>query len=91
LSRARFAVILVVWQVFGVLELIGAGLVVIWLAGFGLGVGLVFAGLTISVARNSTLTKQLFVYAILGSALSGAIALFGLMMGFLILAIIGGD
>jgi F-type H+-transporting ATPase subunit c len=31
------------------------------------------------------LTKQLFVYAILGFALSEAIALFGLMMGFLIL------
>jgi F-type H+-transporting ATPase subunit c len=52
-------------------------------AGSGLGIGVVFAGLMVSVARNPTLTKQLFVYAILGFALSEAIALFGLMMGFL--------
>jgi F-type H+-transporting ATPase subunit c len=69
----------------GGLKLIGAGLATISLAGSGLGIGVVFAGLMVSVARNSMLTKQLFVYAILGFALSEAIALFGLMMGFLIL------
>lgn len=38
-----------------------------------------------SVARNPSLTKQLFGYAILGFALTEAIALFALMMAFLIL------
>jgi F-type H+-transporting ATPase subunit c len=38
-----------------------------------------------SVARNPLLAKQLFGYAILGFALTEAIALFALMMAFLIL------
>lgn len=66
-------------------KLIGAGLATIALAGAGVGVGLVFSSLIISVARNPALTKQLFVWTILGFALTEAIALFGLMMAFLIL------
>jgi F-type H+-transporting ATPase subunit c len=37
-----------------------------------------------SVARNPSLAKQLFGYAILGFALTEAIALFAPMMAFLI-------
>lgn len=37
------------------------------------------------IARNPSLAKQLFGYAILGFALTEAIALFALMMAFLIL------
>jgi len=55
------------------------------LAGSGVGIGIVFAALINSVARNPSLTRNLFVYAILGFALTEAIALFGLMMAFLIL------
>ena len=66
-------------------KLIGAGLATIGLAGAGVGIGIVFAGLINGVARNPGLLKQLFVYAILGFALTEAIALFGLMMAFLIL------
>lgn len=66
-------------------QLIGAGLATISLAGAGVGIGLVFSSLVISVARNPSLTKQLFVWTILGFALTEAIALFGLMMAFLIL------
>jgi len=66
---------------------IGAGLATISLAGSGVGIGIVFASLLTSYARNPSLEKQLFVYAILGFALSEAIALFGLMMSFLILFI----
>jgi len=65
--------------------LLGAGLATISLAGAGVGIGSVFAGLMLSVARNPFLMKQLFSYAILGFALTEAIALFGLMMAFLIL------
>ena len=54
-------------------------------AGAGAGIGIVFGSLISSVARNPSLTKQLFGYAILGFALTEAIALFALMMAFLIL------
>jgi F-type H+-transporting ATPase subunit c len=66
-------------------KLIGAGLATISLAGSGVGIGVVFASLIGAIARNPALMKQLFVYAILGFALTEAIALFGLMMAFLIL------
>ena len=66
-------------------KLIGAGLATIGVAGSGAGIGVVFAGLQLAVARNPSLTKQLFGYAILGFAFSEAVALFALMMGFLIL------
>jgi F-type H+-transporting ATPase subunit c len=62
-------------------KLIGAGLSTIALAG----IGTVFSALITSVARNPHLMKQLFGYAILGFALTEAIALFALMMAFLIL------
>ena len=64
---------------------IGAGLATIGLAGVGAGIGIVFGSFISSVARNPALTKTLFGYAILGFALTEAIALFALMMAFLIL------
>ena len=66
-------------------KLIGGGLATISLAGAGIGIGLVFSSLILGTARNPSSTKQLFSYAIIGFALTEAIALFGLMMGFLIL------
>jgi F-type H+-transporting ATPase subunit c len=66
-------------------KLIGAGLASISLAGAGVGIGVVFGALVTSVARNPSLAKQLFTYTLLGFALTEAIALFGLMMSFLIL------
>ena len=58
---------------------------VLVLAGAGVGIGSVFSALILSFSRNPGLEKQLFAYAILGFALTEAIALFGLMMAFLIL------
>ena len=66
-------------------KFIGAGLSTIALAGSGVGIGTVFAALILGFARNPAVGKQLFIYAILGFALTEAIALFGLMMAFLIL------
>ena len=66
-------------------KLIAAGLATIALAGAGAGIGIVFGALINSVARNPGLTKQLFGYAILGFALAESVALFALMMAFLIL------
>jgi F-type H+-transporting ATPase subunit c len=64
---------------------IGAGAATIASAGAAVGIGNVFSSLIHSVARNPSLAKQLFGYAILGFALTEAIALFALMMAFLIL------
>jgi F-type H+-transporting ATPase subunit c len=66
-------------------KLIAAGLATIALGGAGTGIGTVFGSLIGAVARNPSLKQQLFIYAILGFALTEAIALFGLMMAFLIL------
>lgn len=66
-------------------KFLGAGLATISLAGAGVGIGSVFSALLMSFSRNPGLEKQLFAYAILGFALTEAIALFGLMMAFLIL------
>ncbi len=66
-------------------KMIGAGMAAIGLAGSGAGIGIVFGSLINGVARNPSLTKQLFVYAIMGFALSEATGLFCLMMSFLIL------
>jgi F-type H+-transporting ATPase subunit c len=66
-------------------KVIGAGLATISIAGAGVGIGSVFAALIRGVARTPELNKQLFTYAILGFALVEAIALFGLIIAFLIL------
>jgi F-type H+-transporting ATPase subunit c len=50
-----------------------------------IGIGNVFGSLIHSVARNPSLAKQLFRYAILGFALTEVVVLFALMMTFLIL------
>jgi F-type H+-transporting ATPase subunit c len=63
----------------------GAGAATIASAGAAIGIGNVFSSLIHSVARNPSLAKQLFGYAILGFALTEAIALFAPMMAFLIL------
>lgn len=66
-------------------KLIGAGSATIGLAGAGVGIGNVFGSLVLGVARNPNEKDELFRLAILGFALTEAIALFALMMAFLIL------
>nr|YP_009674847.1 ATP synthase F0 subunit 9 [Fossombronia foveolata]QDE12795.1 ATP synthase F0 subunit 9 [Fossombronia foveolata] len=61
-------------------KLIGAGAATIALAGAAVGIGNVFSSLIHSVARNPSLAKQSFGYAISGLALTEAIASFALMM-----------
>jgi F-type H+-transporting ATPase subunit c len=64
---------------------VGAGLASIALAGAGVGIGIVFAGFLTAFARNPSLRKDLFGITVLGFALTEAIALFALMMAFLLL------
>ena len=66
-------------------KMIGAGAATIGVAGSGAGIGTVFGSLVTGYARNPSLKQQLFAYTILGFALSEAMALFALMMAFLIL------
>ena len=66
-------------------KFIGAGLATIGLAGAGVGIGVVFGALVVGISRNPSLQQELTRTAILGFALTEAIALFALMMAFLIL------
>ena len=64
---------------------IGAGSATISMAGAAVGIGIVFGSLILAYVRNPSHQKQIFNYAMFGFALTEAIALFGLMMAFLIL------
>ncbi len=64
---------------------LGAGIAVIALAGVGLGIGNIFASLISSVARNPAARDTVFPIGILGFALTEAVALFALLIAFLIL------
>jgi F-type H+-transporting ATPase subunit c len=64
---------------------LGAGLSTFGLAGAGIGIGIIFGSLIIGTSRNPNLKNDMFQYAILGFALTEAIALFALMIAFLIL------
>jgi F-type H+-transporting ATPase subunit c len=66
-------------------KLIGAGSATIGLAGAGAGIGTIFGNLVLAVSRNPNEKDELFRLAILGFALTEAIALFALMIVFLIL------
>jgi F-type H+-transporting ATPase subunit c len=66
-------------------QVIGAGLATISIAGAGVGIGIIFSGLLNALAKNPEVEAKLFTYAILGFALTEAIALFGLMVVFLLL------
>ena len=63
---------------------IGAGLAVISISGAGVGIGYVFGSLLLAFAKNPSLEKQLFTYAMMGFALTEVIALMGIMMSFII-------
>lgn len=61
-------------------KFLGAGLATIGLAGAGVGIGTVFGALVVGISRNPSLRDELFKMAILGFALTEAIALFSLMI-----------
>jgi F-type H+-transporting ATPase subunit c len=64
---------------------IGAGLATIGLAGAGIGIGSIFSALVLGISRNPSLKDELFKIAIIGFALTEAIALFALMIAFILL------
>jgi F-type H+-transporting ATPase subunit c len=66
-------------------KLMGAGTATVGLAGAGVGIGTVFAAFILGIARNPRIEGTLFKYARMGFALTEVIALFALMMAFVIL------
>lgn len=64
---------------------IGAGIAVIALFGVGIGIGNIFSALINSVARNPASRDKVFGLAILGFALTEAVALYALVIAFIIL------
>jgi F-type H+-transporting ATPase subunit c len=55
------------------------------LGGVGVGIGVVFGALVLGMSRNPGLKNELFQMTILGFAMAEAMALFALMVVFLIL------
>ena len=66
-------------------NMIGAGIAVIALMGVGVGIGNIFSTLIASIARNPAARNEVFGIGILGFALTEAVALFALLIAFLIL------
>lgn len=64
---------------------LGAGIAVIALLGVGLGIGNIFSSLIATVGRNPAARDTVFPIGILGFALTEAVALFALLIAFLIL------
>jgi F-type H+-transporting ATPase subunit c len=66
-------------------KMIGAGIATIALFGVGIGIGNIFATLISTVGRNPAVQQRVFPYAIIGFALVEAVALFALLIAFLVL------
>jgi len=64
---------------------LGAGIAVIALAGVGIGIGSIFSSMVQAVGRNPGARDAVFPIGILGFALTEAVALFALLIAFLIL------
>ena len=64
---------------------IGAGVATVGVIGAGIGIGVVFAGLLLALARNPYLEAKLLRFLFLGFALTEAMGLLAIMMAFLIL------
>jgi F-type H+-transporting ATPase subunit c len=66
-------------------KLIGAGLAVIGLSGVGIGIGNVFSSFISAVGRNPAARPIVLPYTFLGFALVEAVALYALLIAFLVL------
>ncbi len=66
-------------------KLIGGGLATIGLAGVGVGIGNIFASMIAASARNPAAIPQVQLFMWVGFALVEAVALYALLIAFLIL------
>ena len=65
-------------------KMLGAGIAVIALRGVGVGIGNIFSTRVASIARNPAARDQVFGIGMLGFALTEAVALFALLIAFII-------
>jgi F-type H+-transporting ATPase subunit c len=66
-------------------KMIGAGLATIGLAGVGVGIGNIFGQYVAAGIRNPAAAPRMFGQVLLGFALTEAVALYALVVAFLIL------
>lgn len=66
-------------------KLVGAGVATVGLTGAGIGIGTVFGAFIIGMSRNPSIEQKMFKFCLIGFALTEAMALFVLIMAFLIL------
>jgi len=66
-------------------KLIGAGLATIGVAGAGVGIGIIFGQYVSGSMRNPSAAPKVFGNVLLGFALTEAVALYALVMAFLIM------
>jgi len=66
-------------------KMIGAGLATIGLAGVGVGIGNIFGQYVAAGIRNPEAAPRMFGQVLLGFALTEAVALYALVVAFLIL------
>lgn len=66
-------------------KMLGAGVAMIALAGVGVGMGAIFSSLISSVARNPASRSNVFGLAILGFALTEAVALYALLIALILI------
>ena len=66
-------------------KMIGAGLATIALAGVGVGIGKIFGDYVSAGIRNPSAAPRMFGNVLLGFALTEAVALYALVIAFLIL------
>ncbi len=64
---------------------IGAGFAMIALLGVGIGLGNIFSSLIASIARNPSAKDQIYPVGLLGFAVTEAVAIFALLIAFIIL------
>ena len=68
------------------LKLVGAGLAAIGMVGAGVGVGRIWARYIEAIGRNPASKEEIGAFIWIGFAVTEAIALFALIMAFIILA-----
>lgn len=66
-------------------KFLGAGIAMVALAGVGLGIGNLFSSMVTAIGRNPAAQPKVFPVGILGFAMTEAVALFALLIAFLIL------
>lgn len=64
---------------------IGAGFAMVALLGVGIGLGNIFSSLIASIARNPSAKDQIYPVGLLGFAVTEAVAIFALLIAFIIL------